>query len=71
MFGVGFSLYSLHHPLGGGLGAIPHLDIDDCSVIGERLASGKKNEPPKQIAWGFLLLGASLEMAQFACGHPS
>ena len=37
MFGVGFSLYSLYHPLGGDLGAIPHLDIDDCNVIGERL----------------------------------
>ncbi len=32
MFGVGFSLYSLHHPLGGDLGAIPYLDFDDCSV---------------------------------------
>jgi hypothetical protein len=35
------------------------------------ITSGRKNEPPRQVAWGFLLIGARLEVAQFANGHPS
>ena len=30
-----------------------------------------KDEPPRQVAFGVFVIGACLEVAQFAHGHPS
>jgi hypothetical protein len=46
----------------------PRRDRLQVGLLETGITSGRKNEPPRQVAWGFLLIGACLEVAHGSIG---